>query len=130
MSSLRRGTMFIFSVPFQFYGTAWPTCQPLRHGEGVRRGAACGVNVVLLRHLVVQVQQHGVHAVEGIHSRGRWAAEIQGVHTKTKKTNKQNPGKERPLNKIRQIRAGLQVWVLKVEANLFKISSIMESNNN
>lgn len=52
------------------------TCQPLRHRQAVRRGAACRVNVVLLRHLLVQVQQHGADTVEGIHGRGRWSAKI------------------------------------------------------
>lgn len=49
-------------------------------------GAGCRVNVVLLRHLVVQVEQHGVNAVEGIHSTAGRPAKIQGVHVESEET--------------------------------------------
>lgn len=72
----------------QVCGSAWPTCQSLSHREGVHCGAGWRVNVVLLRHLVVQVEQHGVHAVEGIHSTAGRPAKIQGVHVDSTETQR------------------------------------------
>lgn len=69
-----------------WWGTE-PTCQPLRHGQGVHRRAASGVNVVLLRHLLVEVEQRGVDGAQGVsrpcprcRTAGR-PAQIQGVHS-------------------------------------------------
>lgn len=64
------------------------TCQSLGHGQRVRRRARSGVNVVLLRHLVAQVEQHGVDRAQGVSGTRRTtgrAAEIQGVHGEAKK---------------------------------------------
>lgn len=51
-------------------------------------GARRRVNVVLLRHLVVQVEQHGVNTVEGIHTTSGRPAEIQGVHVESEETER------------------------------------------
>lgn len=62
-----------------------PTCQSLRHRQRVHRRVGSRVNVVLLRHLVVQVEQHGVDRAQGVsRTRSRTAgrpAEIHGVHS-------------------------------------------------
>lgn len=39
--------------------------------------------MVLLRHLVVQVEQHRVYTAEGIHTSAGLPAEIQGVHVES-----------------------------------------------
>ncbi len=44
--------------------------------------------MVLFRHLVVQVEQHGVHTVEGIHTAAGRPAEIQRVHIESEETER------------------------------------------
>lgn len=81
--------LIFFFLKWQEYApTAGPTCQSLGHREGVHGGAGCGVNVVLLRHLVVQVEQHGADSVERIHAAAGRPAEIQRVHAESEDTGR------------------------------------------
>ena len=77
------------TLRFHMSRSRGPTCQPLSHRQGVHRGPCCRVHVVLLRHLLVQVEQHGAGPVERKHSTAGCPAEIQGVHGESKETERE-----------------------------------------